>query len=358
MTREPTRRGGATAEHGDSGRSPVAAHGRDGERIRLRALVLGILLGLAICLITPFNNAYRQGTPLGGGYFPLAPFYILVWMLALTAGVRALFKRRRIFTGRELLVTWALMVLLSGIAWTGMARTFFFNLTAPYYFATVENRWSEVLQPLLPASWYPQRLEAVEGFYNGLAGGRQMDWAEVLQQIPWNAWLGPLLGWTGFILLCYLVMLCIVSLLSRQPLYNERRNFPLLRVPIMMQESLDGDRVAAFFTNRYLLAGVLVPVVLHLLNGLSFYNPSVPSIPTMVLAGGYFPKVGLFSGFTKLKIYIYPAFIGFAFLTSKQVSFSFWFFFIAGALLVGMSGWLTTRHITRVPPMQSIRALN
>jgi putative ABC transport system permease protein len=29
----------------------------------------------------------------------------------------------------------------------------------------------------------------------------------------------------------------------------------------------------------------------------------------------------------------------------------------AGALLVGMSGWLTTRHITRVPPMQSIREL-
>ena len=31
---------------------------------------------------------------------------------------------------------------------------------------------------------------------------------------------------------------------------------------------------------------------------------------------------------------------------------------VAGALLVGMSGWLTTRHITREPPMQSIRALN
>ncbi len=31
---------------------------------------------------------------------------------------------------------------------------------------------------------------------------------------------------------------------------------------------------------------------------------------------------------------------------------------LAGALLIGMSGWLTTRHITRVPPMQSIRALN
>ncbi|HUX29204.1 MAG TPA: FtsX-like permease family protein [Thiobacillus sp.] len=30
---------------------------------------------------------------------------------------------------------------------------------------------------------------------------------------------------------------------------------------------------------------------------------------------------------------------------------------LGGALLVGMSGWLTTRHIIRVPPMQSIRAL-
>jgi putative ABC transport system permease protein len=30
---------------------------------------------------------------------------------------------------------------------------------------------------------------------------------------------------------------------------------------------------------------------------------------------------------------------------------------LAGALLVSASGWLTTRHITRVPPMQSLREL-
>jgi hypothetical protein len=309
---------------------------RGGERIRPRAIVLGIVLGLAICLITPFNNAYRQGTPLGGGYFPLAPFYALVWMMLLTAGLRAVFTRRRLITGREMLVAWAFMVLLSGIAWTGLARTFFFNLTVPFYFATVENRWGELLQPLLPEGWYPRDMPAVEGFYNGLAGGRQMEWSEVLRAIPWDAWIGPLVGWTGFILLCYLVMVCIVSLLSRQPLYNERMNFPLLSVPIMLQESLDENRVGAFFTNRFLLAGLLIPVGLHLLNGLSFYNPSVPSIPTLILAGSYFPPTGLFSGFTKLRIHIYPAFIGFAFLTSAQVSFSFWFFFIAGALLVGL----------------------
>ena len=201
-----------------------------GSKIRLRALLLGSSLALAICLITPFNNAYRQGTPLGGGHFPLAPFYFLMWLMIITAVIRTVFKGRNLLTGKELLVSWSLMVLLSGIAWTGLARTFFINFTAPYYFASVENRWEEVLQPLLPASWYPQSPEAIVEFYNGLTGGRQMGWLEVLEKIPWDAWLGPLLGWSGFVLLCYIVVVCIVSLLSKQGLYNERINFPLLQV--------------------------------------------------------------------------------------------------------------------------------
>ena len=163
-----------------------------------------------------------------------------------------------------------------------------------------------------------------------------MGWLEVIRSIPWDAWMGPLIGWMGFILLCYLVMVCIINLLAKQPLYNERMHFPLLQVPLLMQEALDKNEFGRFITNRFLLAGILVPVCLHLINGLSFYNPSVPSIPTLILAGQYFPKVGLFSGFIKLKLYIYPAFIGFAFLTSKQVSFSFWFFYFAGTLLIGL----------------------
>ncbi|MBT8372904.1 MAG: hypothetical protein KJO34_18215, partial [Deltaproteobacteria bacterium] len=306
------------------------------QRIRWRAIVLGSSLALLICLITPFNNAYKQGTPLGGGHFPLAPFYFLIWMIVITALLRWLFKGRNLITGKELLVTWALMVLLSGIAWTGLARTFFINLTAPYQFATVENRWGEVLHPLLPDSWFPQNPESITNFYNGLAGGRQMSWPEVLTNIPWDAWMRPLAGWVVFILLCYFAMACLVSLLSKQGIYHERINFPLLRVPLLIQEAFDNNQLGRFFGNRFLLVGMTIPILLHLMNGLSFYNPSIPSIPTLILAGKYFSKVGLFSGFYKLKIYIYPAFIGFAFLTSKQISFSFWFFYIAGALLFGV----------------------
>lgn len=309
-------------------------------RIRWRAILLGSFLALLICVITPFNNAYKQGTPLGGGHFPLAPFYFFVWMMIITAILRWLFKGRNLLTGKELLVSWALMVLLSGIAWTGLARTFFINMTTPFHYATVENRWQEVLHPNLPTGWFPQDPQAITSFYNGLSGGRQMNWWDVLGNIPWDAWVIPLAGWVGFVLLCYFVMACIVSLLSKQGIYHERINFPLLRVPLLIQEAFDNNELGRFFGNRFLLVGLSIPVLLHLMNGLSFYNPSIPSIPTLILAGKYFPKIGFFSGFYKLKIYIYPAFIGFAFLTSKQISFSFWFFYIAGALLFGVLSFM------------------
>jgi hypothetical protein len=309
---------------------------KSGNGIRLRAIVIGMVIALAICIVTPFNNAHRQATPLGGGHFPLAPFFVLVWLTVIVAVLRKLFHKYNFMTGKELLIAWILMVLVSGIAYTGLVRTFFINLTAPYHYATVENRWDETLHPLMPNALYPQSEIAVEGLYNGLLGGRQMSWSEVLQQIPWGAWIGPLLVWGCFVFLSYFTMLCMVNLLSRQWLHNERMNFPLLRVPQLMQEHLDGDGLGRFFGNKFMIIGLMIPIFLHTINGLNFYHPGVPQIPTLIMAGPYFPQYGLFSAFYKLNIYIYPAFIGFAFLTSKQISFSFWFFFIMGGLLIGM----------------------
>ena len=128
-------------------------------------ILLGLVLAIAICVLTPFNNSYLQGTPLGGGHFPLAPFFVLVWLTVIIGIARKIFNRQIWLTGKELLVSWILMVLASGIAFTGLVRTFFINLTAPLYFATVENRWGEVLLPLLPKAWYPQNSRAVEDLY-------------------------------------------------------------------------------------------------------------------------------------------------------------------------------------------------
>jgi hypothetical protein len=56
-------------------------------------------------------------------------------------------------------------------------------------------------------------------------------------------------------------------------------------------------------------AGLLIPLFLHLVNGLNLYFPSIPAIPTLFLAGPYFSENGMLTGFQKLKIYLYPSFI-------------------------------------------------
>jgi hypothetical protein len=305
-------------------------------RIRLRAIILGLVFGLAICVITPFNNAYSRGTPLGGGHFPLAPFFVLVWLLALSAIVGKRLGNQNLLSGKELLVIWIQMVVASGIAYTGLVRTFFINLTVPFHFATMENRWRDVLLPLLPKVWYPQSEKAVEELYNGLSGGAKMTWLQVLLNIPWASWLKPLIVWGIFILLCYFIMICLINIFGKQMIENERMDFPMLRVPEMMAEALETSGIRPFVTHRFLLCGLLVPVVLHFMNGLHFYFPVVPQIPTLNLLGPYYPRSGLFLGFSQLRILIYPAFTGFAFFTARQISFSCWVFFILGILFIGL----------------------
>jgi hypothetical protein len=305
-------------------------------KIRLRSIVLGIFFGLLICALTPYNNTFLGATPLAGGHFPLAPFFILAWMTTISALHHHIFRTHPLMTGLELLCMWVLSVIVSGIAYTGLARTFFINLTAPVRYATVGNRWNEILEPLIPSGLRPTDTKAIESLYNGIHGGSSMPTGELLGKIPWSAWLTPLISWGIFILLCYFIMICITNIFSRQWIENERINFPLLQLPRFMEQSLDQNLFGSFLKNKFFITGMLFCICLHTLNGLHFYIPSVPEMPTLYLAGKYFAKTGLFSGFYKLKIYFYPAFIGFAFLAARQISFSFWFFFLLSGLFYGI----------------------
>ncbi|MEJ2137235.1 MAG: hypothetical protein P8X86_18560 [Desulfofustis sp.] len=268
-------------------------------QIRLRSIIVGLVFATSICLLTPVNNVYHRSTPLGGGHFPLAPFFVYFVLAIFVLLLGRIIGRRPLLSGSELLVIWIQMVIGSGIAYTGLARTFLINLTAPFHFATVGNQWQETFEPLLPAALIPRNQEAVELLYNGLPAGRSMGWLEVVMEIPWQSWSSVFLRWGIFILLCYLVMIFIINLFARQWLVNEKLNFPLLKVSQFVSYAVDRPGNAQVLRNRFLLIGILIPVLLHLLNGISLHYPSVPTIQTLILAGKYFPKEGLLSGFYK-----------------------------------------------------------
>lgn len=306
------------------------------DRIRFRAVLTGLVFGLGLCVFTPYNDAFLRNTPIGNGNFPLAPFFVTAWLFVLVAVVSKFSKRPPLLNGMEMLTAWVLMILFTSVGWNGLAETFFVNITAPQHFAKDAFRWTEVLRPLLPDAWFPDSAAAVETLYNGLPDAKGMGVGEVLSHVQWGAWLPPLLVWAAFILGSFFTMLCLMRLFGKQWVMNERVMFPLFRVPQLMGDALDQRTFGAFWTDRFLLTGLFLAGGLHLLNGLHYYQPAVPELSTIILAGKYFPKFGLFSGFYKLKLYIVPAFIGFAFLTTRQISFSFWVFFLLAGLSYGL----------------------
>ena len=304
--------------------------------IRPRALLCGMLSGVAICAVTPFANSYLKTTPLAGGHFPLAAFFVFFASAVLLALLAKLSRRAPLLSGMELLTAWALMVVVSGIGFTGLVRTFFINITAPAQFADSTNGWAQSLLPLLPEALYPRDPAILEALYNGAPGKSGLSFMQTWEIIPWSFWLPVLGAWSVFIFLAYGTLFCLANLFTAQWVVNERINFPLLQMPKLLAEAYDEQRLFTFLRDPFLVCGLCIPVVLHLFGGLSAHIPSIPALPTEILAGSYFPATGFLSGFQKLKIYLYPAFIGFAFITTRQVSLSFWFFFLFAGLLAGV----------------------
>jgi hypothetical protein len=312
-------------------------------QLRYRAIFTGLIFVIILCALTPSNNIRLQNSPIAGGHFPLASFGCFLFLLLLVNPILSRIRTSWRFALHEILLIWAMVTAATGIAYTGLFRTFLINITTPAWHAlTTPSGPGQPGSALLPQSLFVWEQNVVRPLYTGLEGGIDLSWWQIISRIPWGAWAIPMLWWGLFIILIYMAMIGMVGIFSHQWIDNEKMNFPLLRVLEIMSEEAEENRLLEFLTHRYFLVGISIPVFLHLLNGFHTYYPQVPQIPTLILAQPYIPREGLLSGFYKTKLYIYPAFIGFAFLASKQVSFSLLFFFFFGGLLPGLlqiAGW-------------------
>ncbi|MBI1926949.1 hypothetical protein HYR99_22230 [Candidatus Poribacteria bacterium] len=170
--------------------------------------------------------------------------------------------------------------------------------------------------------------------------------------MPWGVWLKPLLVWTIFLLVFYFTTLCLSTLLRKQWIDRERFSFPLIQIPLeLVAEPSRGAMINAFFKNRLLLIGMLFPIVLHLVNGLHTYFPTIPEIPRIynVYQAFHDKPWHTLGWWPAVRFVLYFSVIGIAALLTLEVSFSLWFFFlffkvqyiIMNALGLGISPWVS-----------------
>ena len=282
-------------------------------RIRLRAMIVGMLLCGAIGVGLPYGEFVLHGTQLGLNSSTPAAFFLLFVLLAALQPLLGSVRRSWLFNRAELLLVTVMMMLATAIPTRGFAGVAVGVLSGISYFASPQNKWDEKLVPHIPRWMVPSDAQAMRSFYEGLGPG---------QPIPWAAWLEPLGWWLLFMGAFYAVLVCSMVILRRQWMDHEHLPYPLVQVPMGMIEDEDPpSRFKPFLKNPVMWAGFAVPFVLYSINALGHYVPSVPRINPI-------HSMPLVRGTITFYFRFDCMWMGLAYLVNTGLTFSVWFFYL------------------------------
>ncbi|MFP4055314.1 MAG: DUF6785 family protein [Candidatus Brocadiia bacterium] len=302
---------------------PQASRGPGWRRgLTWRALLIGTALVVVESVCAPHAIWALASSEVTWSYMPVVA---VVPFLVVVAGVNVVLKaldRRWALRPAELVVIFAMALASAGTP-LFLVGFLLALMASPYYCASPENRWAELLHPYLPHWLFPSdRGGAMQVFFEGLPEG---------VSAPWGAWALPLAWWMALVLVFYFVCLCLVVVFRRQWVERERLVYPLLAVPrALIEDSDDARLVPKLFRSRLFWVGFGVPMGLIGWNVISYFEPGFPRIPlhgTWVSFGEGFPGINL--------ILVFPT-LGLAYFANSEVIFSVWFFYLLGVVQEGV----------------------
>jgi len=290
------------------------------ERIRARALIIGAVAVALTAYLVTLAELVLQTLKIGYLQFPPVGIGLLLLLVAVSKGLNVLWRRWKL-TSSDLLVIYCMILVGAMVSSHGIVEKFVPLLVQPINGATANNNWFS-----LYARWIPQRLvpwdvhnpnkQAVAAtFFTSLQAG---------DPIPWSAWLVPILNWGLLIFLVLFAFLCVMAIMRKQWVDNEKLAFPLAQLPL----EIAGDaNHPGFFRNKTMWAGVLVPVLLYAVKGLHLVQPTIPDITVSWQLNDYLTAPP-WNQLSYTPFILSFAAVGFFFLLPADVLFSIWFFFV------------------------------
>ena len=129
----------------------------------------------------------------------------------------------------------------------GLTSFFLGMISVPYYRATPENQWAEIVHPHLP-TWLTPSNEggAMRWLFEGLPQGHE---------VPWDVWGGPLFWWLALIAAITVGSVAIATILRKQWSENERVAYPMLGPPVSLADAADAPARNGLFWKRLFWVG-------------------------------------------------------------------------------------------------------
>ena len=195
-------------------------------------------------------------------------FMPFVLWLFLNAACGRMWPRLALARG-ELLTIFTMLWVVGALPQWGWSDYWIAIIGAPFYMATPENQWSDLLFPYLPWRVFPDSSPRVlDTFWMGLPQGAA---------VPWDGWVGAIIQWLGASLGMVVFGFCLVVLFQRQWMEAEKLSFPLAQMPLDLTRGFDGPRrVPDLFCSGLFWIGCGVVLLPLLYNIGAYFTPGLP----------------------------------------------------------------------------------
>jgi hypothetical protein len=283
--------------------------------VTLRAVLIALaLMPINVFWVVQVELVWYSGHPTCFSLYYNAVFSLILVLLA-NGALRRWVPKYALRQG-ELLMVFVMLSLGSSMAGHDTLQILLPALGHVAWFATPENRWGELIIPLLPKELTVSDLRSLEDFYYGHSN----------LYLPRNflPWLVPIGMWSSFLMALVFTMLCLNSIFRRDWMDNERMSFPIVELPYAMTRQTGPP----FFRNRLLWLGILLAGGLDLMNGLNFLMPTLPYIALKMTDLGPNFVTKPWSAIGTLNVSYYPFIAGVGYFLPADLAFSSWFFFL------------------------------
>ena len=276
-----------------------------------RALVVGAGLSALIGVAGPHACHVMHASYLDIDFSTAAAVFLLFVLTFLVNGVARAIWRPLALTSGELLVVYVMMAVACAIPTMGLGGYLLSTIAAPFYYQAPENQWSQIILPHVKKWLYPDDALAIKWLYEGVPRG---------EAFPWSAWMVPLVHWCLFVIALYFVMICMMVILRRQWVDNERLVYPLTHLPLEMVRQEDRPGFTnPILRNGWLWSGFAIPFLFGCYIALTHYARGFPPVR-------FDTSLDLFGGAARLIFRISFPMIGFTYMLSTSVALSLWFF--------------------------------
>ena len=205
--------------------------------VTTRAFCVGIAVTFLVNLLPAYSAYIVHSSRMVFAHLPMATmvvFTVLAWPLnVLVARVKPQWALSR----GEMVVVFSMGWIAGAVPAANFMGLFIGGIAAPYYYASPENQWGDYLLDGLP-KWAapPNDANQMTYFFEGKPPG---------VDIPWDAWMTPLVWWGVFLIALALVSVALMAVLRRQWVDRERLPFPLAEAPLTMLDEVEAGKIQA-----------------------------------------------------------------------------------------------------------------